>query len=210
MASRGRGVTAVADFTAVLGVSRALQRTLTAALSAIDGDAPPEVRLDDLQPPPQGGGAVLTIFLYEITEDHTVRNRDPQRVLETAQGEQRYRLTRSPMPLVLRYLVTAYAPDRATEQLMIGRTMQALYERQVRRGADLDPELDLPLLSITLAPLTLEERARVWWAIQQPFRLSLNYEVRVVDIDVSGSVLGVHPPVREREFVGTLGRGGPP
>ena len=95
-----------------------------------------------------------------------MRNRDPVRQLEPFDGRQRYRVTRPPLGLELRYLVTAWANDRNTEQLMIGRTMQFLYQRQVRRGVDLDPQLDLPLLSITLAPLTLEERTRVWWAIQ--------------------------------------------
>jgi hypothetical protein len=38
-------------------------------------------------------------------------------------------------------------------------------------------------LKITLSPLTLDERARVWFAIQKPYRLSLTYEVRVVNLD---------------------------
>jgi hypothetical protein len=38
-------------------------------------------------------------------------------------------------------------------------------------------------LRVSLAPMQLEDRARVWWAIGQPYRLSVNYEVRVVDID---------------------------
>jgi Pvc16 N-terminal domain len=190
----------MSDFTAVERVSRAIQRVLTDALVAVGGAVPPVAQLDHLQPPPTGQPPVLTLFLYEIVEDHTIRNRDQRHELETVQGQQRYRVTRPPMPLVLRYLMTAWAADRNTELLMIGRAMQVLYQRQVRRGADLDPELDLPLLSITLAPLSLDERSRVWWAIQQPYRLSLNYEVRVVDIDVSGGDVELLGPVREREL----------
>jgi Pvc16 N-terminal domain len=193
-------VATVADFTAIEAVSRALQRVLTAALAAVASDVPPVAILHDLQPPPGGQPPVLTLFLYEVTEDHTMRNRDLQRKLEPFDGRERYRLTRPPLALELRYLVTAWANDRNTEHLMIGRTMQVLYERQVRRGADLDPQLDLPLLSITLAPLTLEERTRVWWAIQRPYRLSLNYEVRVVDVDVSGGDADLASPVRERQL----------
>lgn len=194
------------DYTTVGRVSRALQRVLTEALVAVDGTIPPIAQLDNLHPPPSGQPPVLTLFLYEIVEDATVRNRDQQRELQTTQGGQRYRVIRPPMPLVLRYLVTAWADDANTEHLMIGRAMQVLYERQVRRGADLDPTLDLPFLSITLAPLSLDERSRVWWAIQQPYRLSLNYEVRVVDVDVSGEV-ELQAPVREREFAGQLPEG---
>jgi hypothetical protein len=191
---------AVADFSAIEAVSRALQRVLTDALAAVASDVPPVAMLHNLQPPPGGQPPVLTLFLYEVTEDPTMRNRDPRRTLEPFDGRQRYRVTRPPLGLELRYLVTAWANDRNTEQLMIGRTMQFLYERQVRRGADLDPQLDFPLLSITLAPLTLEERTRVWWSIQQGYRLSLNYEVRLVDVDLAGGDVDLAAPVREREL----------
>jgi hypothetical protein len=194
----------MSDFSAIERVSRALQRILTNALLKVDGAMPPIAELSNLQPPPGWPPPVLTLFLYEIVEDDTVRNRDQLRTLETVQGVQRYRVTRPPMPLVLRYLITAWAADRNTEQLMMGCAMQALYERQVRRGVDLDPGLDLPLLSVTLSPLSLDERSRVWWAIQQPYHLSLVYEVRVVDIDVSGIEVERQAPVRERELASHL------
>lgn len=194
----------VDNYTAIEAVSRALQRVLTDALATVDGAIPPVALLHNLTPPPGGQPPVLTLFLYEVTEDCTMRNRDPVRRLEAFDGRQRYRVTRPPLGLELRYLVTAWASDRNTEQLMIGRTMQFLYERQVRRGVDLDPQLNLPLLSITLAPLTLEERTRVWWAIQQPYRLSLNYEVRLVDVDVSGGDADLAAPVRDRQFDASL------
>jgi hypothetical protein len=197
----------LSEFTAVERVSRALQKVLTDALAAVGGAIPPVAQLHNLQPPPGGQPPVLTLFLYEMVEDYSVRNRPPQRELLTGQGGQRYRITRPPMALVLRYLMTPWAADRNTEQLMIGRAMQVLYERQVRRGADLDPQLDLPLVSITLAPLTLDERSRVWWAIQQPYRLSLNYEVRVVDVDVSGGDVDIAAPVRQRELDSHLPEG---
>jgi hypothetical protein len=192
------------DFTVVERVSQALERTLTVALSIVDAQTPPIARLHNLKPPPSTTPPTLTLFLYEVTEDPTVRNRGPSRVLETVDGRQVYRETRAPMPLILRYLVTPWAGDRRTEHRMLGRTLQVLYERQVRRGADLDPELEVASLSITLAPLTLEERTRVWWSIQESYRLSLIYEVRVVDLDVSAGVSDVLPPVRERQLTGVF------
>jgi len=42
-------------------------------------------------------------------------------------------------------------------------------------------------LKVTLSPLTIEERARVWYAIQKPYRLSVTYEVRVVNLDAISS-----------------------
>jgi hypothetical protein len=195
----------MAGYTTVARVSRALQQLLTDALASVDPTNPPIAQLHNLKPPPGGQPPVLTVFLYEITEDATQRNRPHQRVLEAdPQGGQRYRVTKPPMPLILRYLVTAWAADRETEHLMIGRTLQVLYEAQIRRGTDLTPELDLDSLAITLAPLSLEERTRVWWSIQEPYRLSLNYEARLVDLDVSPGVAEDMHPVRRREFAGTV------
>jgi len=34
-----------------------------------------------------------------------------------------------------------------------------------------------------MSPLSLEERTRVWHAVQKPYRLSVSYEVRVVNLD---------------------------
>jgi hypothetical protein len=51
-------------------------------------------------------------------------------------------------------------------------------------------------LKVTLSPLTLEERARVWYAIEKPYRLSITYEVRVVNLD--STLVESIVPVRQR------------
>ena len=53
-------------------------------------------------------------------------------------------------------------------------------------------------LKVTLAPLSLEERTRVWHAVQRPYRLSISYEVRVVRLD--SEVFDRARPVRERSL----------
>ena len=53
-------------------------------------------------------------------------------------------------------------------------------------------------LHVSLAPVELEDRARVWSAIGQTYRLSVNYEVRVVDIDAESETAAA--PVRERRI----------
>jgi hypothetical protein len=174
----------------------------------VDPNDPPQVHLSNLKPVPAGQPPVLTLFLYEITEDVTMRNRPLARALGTdTQGEPVYRVAKPPMPLVLRYLVTPWANDRVTEQLLIGRTLQTLYEQQIKRGADLSPELSAESISVTLAPLNLEERTRVWWSIQEPYRLSLNYEVRVIELDVSDDARTEERPVRHRDFGAEVGVG---
>jgi hypothetical protein len=99
-------------------------------------------------------------------------------------------LRKPPLPLMLRYLLTAFAGDWITEQRMLARAMQALHDRPMRLGSDLrgDPApLGLVgsnvILKTHLSMLTLEEKTRIWHAIQRPYRLSVVYEVRLVEID---------------------------
>jgi len=150
----------------------------------------------DLRKPPLNGhallddlsgtapaGLTLTITLYEILEDAPSRNRPrPQQAAGTAVLS-----TKPPMALRLHYLLTPWGGDSVTEQQILGRAMQALYDEAILSGTALLGGLQgsADTLKITLIPLTLEDRARVWYAIQKPYRLSVNYEVRVVNLDAT-------------------------
>jgi Pvc16 N-terminal domain len=92
---------------------------------------------------------------------------------------------RPPMALLLRYMMTPRSGDRVTDHRIMGRTLQVLYDGAILSGVRLQGTLigTDEALKVTLAPITLEERARVWYAIQKPYRLSVTYEVRVVNLD---------------------------
>ena len=68
---------------------------------------------------------------------------------------------------------------------MIGRVLQAFFDHPVLSGSQLVGSLanTNEALKLTLSPIALEDRAQVWEAIKLPYRLSINYEVRVVHID---------------------------
>lgn len=169
----------VASYSSVRVVAETFERILTEALSSIQ-PGPPVARLHDLRPQPSGNPPVLAVFFYEIVEDATMRNRPRRSELVGSTHE----LRKAAVPLILRFLLVPYAGDRAAEFEMLGRTIQVLHQRPIQLPADLPPTLATSEgLSITLAPLSLEERTRVWWSISQPYRLSLNYEIRVVEID---------------------------
>ena len=168
---------------AVIGdVSETLESVLTAALSMLRPLPSPIAQVHDLTTViPNGNPAVLSVFLFEVVEDATVRNRPWERT----QSGTNYLLRKPPMPLILRYLLTPWASDPVTQHKMLGRVMQVLYD-----GAILtDPGLQGGLantnqaLKLKMAPLTLEERSRIWYAIQRPYHLSQTYEVRVVNLD---------------------------
>jgi hypothetical protein len=121
--------------------------------------------------------------LYEILEDAPSRNRPrPQQPNGTAVVS-----TKPPMALRLHYLLTPWGGDPLTEQQILGRAMQALYDDAILAGTELLAGLQgsTDTLKITLIPLSLEDRSRVWYAIQKPYRLSVNYEVRVVNLDAT-------------------------
>jgi uncharacterized protein DUF4255 len=174
----------VADFGVIAAVSETLQSVLTTAASTLPG--PPTVEISDLTGTISTTPARLTIFLFEVAEDPSARNKPRLRGTQAPNVT----ISKPPMALVLRFLVTAWGGDRLTEHRLLGCAIQALYDGAViaqpdLRGASLIHTDEV--LKVTLLPLTLEERTRVWYSVQRPYRLSLYYEVRVVNLDSTTS-----------------------
>jgi hypothetical protein len=172
---------AVPTYEAIGDVSKTLETVLTSGLAALGGVNPPKATLHDLVTPPGNSPPQLTIFLYDIVEDPSARNHPPSRVA----GFPQCTVRKPPIALCLRYMMTAWASDRLSEHRIIGRAVQVLYERSTMSGTDLFGSLanTHEAIKLTLAPISLDDRARVWDAIRQTYRLSVNYEVRVVHID---------------------------
>lgn len=186
------------DFGVVADVSTIIEDRLTGALSGLGGDEPPIAELNDLSDPVQTPPAKLTVFLYEIAEDPTSRNRPPVRSLPPDAPTSR----KPPMALLLRYLITPWGGDQETQHRMIGRALQVFYDDAIWAGEDLSGSLaaSTDALHFTLTPLTLDQKSWIWYAIQKPYRLSLNYEVRVVNLDSLDVV--DQQLVRSRNLVG--------
>jgi hypothetical protein len=170
----------MADFAVISDVSTSLVTLLDTELRKDPLNA--RAVLDDLSGAAPAG-LTLTITLYEILEDGPSRNRPrPQQPAGTAVIS-----TKPPMALRLHYLLTPWGGDSMTEQQILGRAMEVLYDDAILAGTVLLGGLkgSADTLKITLIPLTLEDRARVWYAIQKSYRLSVNYEVRVVNLDAT-------------------------
>jgi hypothetical protein len=180
----------MADFPVIADVSTTLQTLLDTALNPLGVNA----RLHDLGTPVATSPPVLTIFLYEVGEDAASRNRpDMRRVV----GPNAVLVTRAPMALMLKYLITPWSGDAATDHRILGRAMQVLYDNAVMEGTQLQGTLANAndTLKITITPLSMDERTKVWYAVQRTYRLSSAYEVRVVNLDSTRQ--DTRPPVRE-------------
>jgi Pvc16 N-terminal domain len=196
----------VAGYSVIADVSETLKAAIDASLDTLDPANPPAAVISDFADNISRNPASMVLFLYEVAQDPITRNRPLLRE-EVPNG---VRLTKPPLPLVLRYLLTPFAGDRVTEQRMLARTMQALYDRPIKLGADLVGDA-APLglagstasLKLHLAMLTLEERTRVWSSIQRPYRLSVIYEVRLIELDALDQQLAA--TVRARRLDVELG-----
>ena len=170
------------DSDVIAAVSETLQGVLNNAVSTLGSTA----ELSNLQGNIPTNPAILTLFLFEVAEDPSARNKPRTRNTSGLNAV----IRKPPMALVLRYLVTAWGGDRLTEHKLLGRAMQALYDGALISGPDLQAislKETAEVLKVTLLPLTLEERTRVWYSVQRPYRLSLYYEVRVVNLDSNTS-----------------------
>lgn len=169
------------DFGVVADISKTIVERLTLALRGLSDEPSPIAELNDLSDTVQPNPPKLTVFLYEIAEDPTSRNRPPVRSLPPNPPTSR----KPPMALLLRYLITPWGGDPETQHQMIGRALQVFYDDAIWGGEELTGSLagTTDVLQFTLTPLTLDQKSWIWYAIQKPYRLSLNYEVRVVNLD---------------------------
>jgi len=198
----------VADYSVIADVSQTLQKVLTDAYVPLDPADPPLAQISDLSGAIPTSPARMTLFLFEAVEDPSAKNRPPIRPTPPPPPPpappNSYYMRKTPLALLLRYLMTPWSSDPMTDHRLVGRTMQVLYDGAIISGPQLQGSLQgtNTTLKVTLSPLTLEERARVWYAIEKPYRLSITYEVRVVNLDAISTQVVV--PVSNRKL-GYLG-----
>lgn len=137
----------------------------------------------------------LSVWLYRVTRDPSTLNRPPERISPT-------RTRPAPLPLRLHYLFTPVinstaADAPATEQVILGKALQALNDHPQLGGVDLrdDFEGSGTVITSRFESLTIDELGRIWEALATSYRTSVSYEVTVIDIEARvGEESG--PPVR--------------
>jgi hypothetical protein len=140
----------------------------------------------------------MSMYLYRILENPYMKNRFP---VEGTGGKQR----KAPLTLDLYYLLTPMVGTPREQQIVLGKTMQILYDRAILEGPDLSGALGMSgdEVRLVLNPVSLEELTRVWQALEIPYRLSVCYIARVMIVDSEQQQFG-QPIVSSKITYGTF------
>ena len=139
----------------------------------------------------------VNLFLYRVTESPFARNIEWRGDRVTPA-----RSKRPPLALSLHYLLTAYAKkgdgtaqDDITAHQILGNALAILHENAILNDIH-DSEFDADLntnfaaelrdsfekITIAPAPISMEEFSKIWTGLSKAYRLSVAYEVSLVQI----------------------------
>jgi len=129
-------------------------------------------------------GPKVNLYLFRVIENPHAKNQNWRPVGSDV-------LQKPPLTLNLFYVLTPFAAQTdvaqgaITEHRVLGEAMRIMYDNAIVRGpllqgglANTDAEL-----KIDLSQFSLEELTRIWNSLNNPYRLSVCYEVRIVGID---------------------------
>lgn len=119
----------------------------------------------------------VTLYLYRVTMNPHLRN--CLRVNELQQ-------TFEPLSLDLHYMLTVWGATALTEHSLLGWVVRELYMHQTLGASDLNPDASWrrdDCVQVIPSELTNEDLMRIWDALEPPYRLSVSYIARVVQID---------------------------
>jgi hypothetical protein len=190
--------------TAIKDVTRGLQMLLLSQLTTVSS----AVQVSLLPPgEPMPSGLGVNLYLYRVMESAFTKNQPWPGDKETPPSD-------SPaLGLELYYLLTPFAPapePSATNgddaHTMLGAAMLAFHQYPVLNDVHIksfDADVVLPpgilnsfeQVKIRLAITSLEELSKIWATINQPYRLSVAYEVSLIELTptlpppLSGSIV---------------------
>ena len=186
----------MADYTIIADVSAYIVKTLREKMCPEPVPSPNNIEISS--PASQDVDYIVGLYLYEIKEESQIA-RPP--VVDRG----KIQLLQPPRPYSLYYMVFINgssqmglkAPDI---QKIIGRVAQIVSDNSSVYPHELQPWLDVPEPPIVLsqAKMTLDEKVRVWQAINKPYQISLFY--KAAPVYVSSEVVVDPPRVSEALF----------
>jgi hypothetical protein len=120
----------------------------------------------------------ISLWLYQVQENEFVRNQLPMRVAQRNDIVQF-----PPVPINLFYLLTPSTNSVEGDQMVLGRSIQIFYDNATLLLESAEQPGTAEELRLSMCQRDLRELAEVWEALQQPYRLSVCYEIRLARID---------------------------
>jgi hypothetical protein len=125
----------------------------------------------------------LSVWMYRVVRDEDRLNTPARRIGWDVKSP-------PPLPLRVHFLMTPLSGEttnhgRETEQVILGKVLQALHDHPILRGSDLRDDFrgTETVLHARPEPLALQEIYDIWDALEGSYPLSVSYEVSVVNID---------------------------
>lgn len=186
----------MADYTIISDVSAYIVRTLREKMCPEPIPSPNNIEISS--PADQDVDYIVGLYLYDIREESDVTQRP---LMQRGQVQ----LQRPPRPYGLYYMVFINgssqmglkAPDI---QKIIGRAAQIVNDNSSVLPNQLQNWLDTqePPIVLSQAKISLEEKVRVWQAINKPYQISLFY--KAAPVFLSSEVVINTPRVAEASF----------
>jgi hypothetical protein len=186
----------MADYTIISDVSAYIVRTLREKMCPEPVPSPNNIEISS--PASQDVDYIVGLYLYDIKEDTQIAR--PNRI-----ERGKVQLIQPPTPYSLFYMVFINgssqmglkAPDI---QKIIGRVAQIVNDNSSVRPNELQPWLDdnEPPIVLSQAKMELDEKVRVWQAINKPYEISLFY--KAAPVFLSSEVVVEPPRVNDATF----------
>ena len=186
----------MADYTIIADVSAYIVKTLREKMCPEPVPSPNNIEISS--PASQDVDYIVGLYLYEIKEESQIA-RPP--IVDRC----KIQLLQPPRPYSLYYMVFINgssqmglkAPDI---QKIIGRVAQIVNDNSSVLPQELQPWLDAsePPIVLSQAKMALEEKVRVWQAINKPYEISLFY--KAAPVFLSSEIVVEPPRVSEASF----------
>ena len=186
----------MADYTIISDVSAYIVRTLREKMCPEPIPSPNNIEISS--PADQDVDYIVGLYLYDVREESDVTQRP---LMQRGMVQ----LQRPPRPYGLYYMVFINgssqmglkAPDI---QKIIGRAAQIVNDNSSVLPNQLQNWLDTqePPIVLSQAKISLEEKVRVWQAINKPYQISLFY--KAAPVFLSSEVVVNTPRVAEATF----------
>ena len=195
----------MADYTIISDVSQHMVKILREKMCPEPIPSPNNITASS--PSEQDVDYILGLYLYDIREEGEVA---VPRMMATG----RTRLRKPPKPYSLYYMLFLNGSSQmglkaADTQKILGRAAQIINDGNSVHPRQLQSwlEADEPPISFVPAKMSLEDKVRVWSAINKPYQVSLFY--KAAPVFISREVVVDPPRVTEAAFtIGVLDGGG--